>query len=221
MVTFIRFGGKDGQCGWEDSVRSGSSRSGGLQRRLEGRGPRCEAMLLLRNRAPEPARGEEGFGGARGHFPRTAGHFRRTEQGSGDDGWSRPGWDTSGVKPPRPGRPGTSATPSASGSPPAPPVPEGTCCPGRGGREARAGDSRARSARHGLSPQIRSRTPLPGPGLGEKHTHIHIHTSQSSPCPGTAARAPLVLLPGAEARPREEEEQANMAARRAGPAGRA
>lgn len=55
----------------------------------------------------------------------------------------------------------------------------------------------------------------------EKHTHIHIHTSQSSPCPGTAARAPLVLLPGAEARPREEEEQANMAARRAGPAGRA
>lgn len=47
----------------------------------------------------------------------------------------------------------------------------------------------------------------------------HTHTAPRSPSRETAARAPLRLLPGPEARPREEEEQANMAARRAGPAG--
>lgn len=98
------------------------------------------------------------------------GHSRRTKQGSGGDGWSHLRWDRSGVRPPRPGRPGSSATPPASRSAPAPPVPEGTCCRGRGGQEARAEDSRARSARRGPSPPTRSAHAPPWPWT-PRNTH--------------------------------------------------
>lgn len=53
-------------------------------------GPRCAEVLVARSRAPVSVGDEEDFGGAWDHFPRTAEHFRRTEQGSGSGSWSRP-----------------------------------------------------------------------------------------------------------------------------------
>lgn len=116
--------------------------------------------------------------------------------------------------------------------------PRGDLLPEKGRAEAPAEDSRSRPARRGLSPQPRTARAPPWPSPWRStpthahthtHTHTHIltpthahtHTAPRSPRPGTARRTPLVPLPGAEARSREEEEQANMAARRAGPAGRA
>lgn len=125
--------------------------------------------------------GEEGFSGAWGHFPRTAGHFRRTKQGSGGRRVESPAmgheWrqvivarasgdlrDTGSER--------LSARPSR---------PRGNLLPGEGvgGRRGRrtlvlvlrAAASHLRHAR---------RTPLPGPGLGEK-TARRPHTHRSAP----------------------------------------
>lgn len=145
---------------------------------------------------PVSVGGEEGFGGAWGHFPLTAGHFKRTKQGSGGGGWSHLRWDTSGVRPPRPGQPGTSAPPPASRSARAPPAPGGTCCRGRGGREAREEDSRARSMRHGLSPQTRSAHAPPWPWPRRiTHTHLHTHGS-AQPEPGAGRPSAALAASG-------------------------
>lgn len=69
-------------------IRSGEGVQGVRVSREEGQW--CAEVLVARSRVPVSVGGEEGFGGAWDHFPRTAQHFRRTEQGSGSGCWSRP-----------------------------------------------------------------------------------------------------------------------------------
>lgn len=199
-------------------VGSGSSRSRGLRSRLEGRGRDCAGMLVVRIWAPVSVGGEEGFSGAWGHFPRTpqenqAG-FRRRRVESPAMGQER----RQATEARAPGELRDAASKPLGARPSSP---RGNLLPGKGWAGGAGG---------GLSCSLCAPRPLTSdtlrarPSLAldlEKHTRVHTPTAPRSPGRGTAARAPLGLLPGAEARPREEEEQANMAARRAGPAGRA